>query len=40
VQSTGRVNTRWIDKIRGGAGALTQESVLAKLTEIATTDFS
>lgn len=40
VQSTGRVNTRWIDKIRGGAGALTQERVLAKLTEIATTDFS
>lgn len=40
VQSTGRVTTRWIDKLRGGAQALTRDSVLAKLTEIATTDFS
>lgn len=40
VRSTGRVKTRWVEKIPGGAEGLTQERILQRLVDLYLTDFS
>lgn len=40
VRSTGKVKTRWVEKIPGGMAGLTQASILQRLIELYLTDFS